>query len=171
MMVHQHLSSAHELLNLAHTQAKQMLSLAYQQAQQVLVCDQRQQSQPPSLVSKCKAHHRPACSLAPCSNILYKRSKVTCEKLHAELVKNSWHWGPVSTPKNIRASTIQQEQHPLAPSRPCKVTHVLQPRCFPLSRSQSSQDPSNVPLGLPTPFPWTVGHPWVKENIPTNPHA
>ena len=91
MVLHRHLSSAQELLNLAHTQAQQMLSLAYQQAQQVLACAQSQRSTPPSLVSKCKAHHRPACSLEPCSQILYSQSKVTCTQLHTELVKNTRH--------------------------------------------------------------------------------
>ena len=91
VMVLQHLSSAQQLLNLAHTQAQQMLSLAYQQAQQVLTCSQSQGPKPPSLVSKCKAHHRPACPLAPCTQVLFNRSKVTCKKLHAELVKNSRH--------------------------------------------------------------------------------
>ena len=89
MVLHRHLSSAQELLNLAHTQAQQMLSLAYQQAQQVLACAQSQRSTPPSLVSKCKAHHRPACSLEPCSQVLYNQSKVTSTQLHAELVKNT----------------------------------------------------------------------------------
>ena len=91
MVLYRHLSSAQELLNLAHTQAQQMLSLAYQQAQQVLACAQSQRSTPPSLVSKCKAHHRPACSLEPCSQILYSQSKVTCTQLHTELVKNTRH--------------------------------------------------------------------------------
>ena len=91
MVLHRHLSSAQELLNLAHTQAQQMLSLAYQQAQQVLACAQSQRSTPPSLVSKCKAHHRPACSLEPCSQVLYNQSKVTSTQLHAELVKNTRH--------------------------------------------------------------------------------
>merc|ERR1719348_584865 len=39
-------------------------------------------------MSVCKVHHRPGCSLAPCSRILYNQSKVTCEKLHAELIES-----------------------------------------------------------------------------------
>ena len=89
MVPHQHLTSAQDLLNLAYTQAQQMLSLAYQQAQQLLACAHSQRSNPPSLVSKCKAHHRPACSLTPCSQILYSQSKVTCAKLRDELVRKS----------------------------------------------------------------------------------
>ena len=89
MSLNPYLSSAQQLLNLAHHQAQQMLSLAYEQAQQLLTFPYSQQSKPPSLMSVCKAHMRPACPLAPCVKLLYNRSKVTSEKLHTELVKKS----------------------------------------------------------------------------------
>ena len=90
MSLQHYLSSAQQLLNLAHAQAQQMLSLAYQQAQQVLLnCDQAPQIKPPSLMSVCKAHNHPACSRVPCSQILYNQSKVTCHQLQAELIKRS----------------------------------------------------------------------------------
>ena len=90
MSLQHYLSSAQQLLNLAHAQAQQMLSLAYQQAQQVLLnCDQAPQIKPPPLMSVCKAHNHPACSRVPCSQILYNQSKVTCHQLQAELIKRS----------------------------------------------------------------------------------
>ena len=89
LMLNQHMSSAQQLLHLAHTQAQQMLSSAYEQAQQLLVLAERQQFSPPPLMSVCKVHHRPGCSLTPCSHILYNRSKVNNKVLQAELVRNS----------------------------------------------------------------------------------
>ena len=53
LMLNQHMSSAQQLLHLAHTQAQQMLSSAYEQAQQLLVLAERQQFSPPPLMSVC----------------------------------------------------------------------------------------------------------------------
>ena len=122
------LSSAQQLLKLAHTQAQQMLSLAYQQAQQVLLnCDQVPQSKPPSLTSVCKAHNRPACSLAPCSQILYTQSKVTCPKLHAKLIEK------VKSPKTqVFRGKTQPCKHPssLTPSLQGEGKHpTIKPMC------------------------------------------
>ena len=110
MVLHQHLSSAQQLLHLAHTQAQQMLALAYEQAQQLLALAKRQQFSPPPLMSVCKVHHRPGCSLAPCSQILYNQSKVTCEKLHAELFEISRHSKNFAT--NVNTQTHQCTNHP-----------------------------------------------------------
>ena len=114
MSLQRYISSAQQLLNIAHAQAQQMLALAHQQAQQVLLtCEQAPQTKPPSLMSKCKAHHRSACSLAPCSQILYTQSKVTCEKLHAQLI------GRVKSSKtHVSRVKTQPRKHPsrLTPS-------------------------------------------------------
>ena len=83
------MTQAHQLLNLAHTQAQQILDIAFQQAQQMLNLAQRNQWTPPSLMSLCKAHQRPACSLAPCAKLLYHQSKVTCPNIHTELLHKS----------------------------------------------------------------------------------
>ena len=83
------MTQAHQLLNLAHTQAQQILDIAFQQAQQMLNLAQRNQSTPPSLMSLCKAHQRPACSLSPCAELLYHQSKVTCLNIHTELLHKS----------------------------------------------------------------------------------
>ena len=83
------MTQAHQLLNLAHTQAQQILVIAFQQAQQMLNLAQRNQSTPPSLMSLCKAHQRPACSLSPCAELLYHQSKVTCLNIHTELLHKS----------------------------------------------------------------------------------
>merc|ERR1719209_1534964 len=61
-------------------------------------------------MSVCKVHHRPGCSLAPCSQILYNQSKVTCEKLHAELCEISRHSQDFAT--NVNTQTHQCTNHP-----------------------------------------------------------
>ena len=105
-----YLSSAQQLLNLAHHQAQQMLSLAYEQAQQMLFLTHSQQLKPPSLMSVCEAHLRPACPLAPCSQILYNQSKVTDAWLHNELVRKSQR--PKDIVTEVKTRTDARSTHP-----------------------------------------------------------
>ena len=147
MVLHQHLSSAQQLLHLAHTQAQQMLALAYEQAQQLLVLAKRQQFSPPPLMSVCKVHHRPA-HLHPApessttkARLPVKNSMLSFLKSHGILKTLQ----PMLTPKPISAPTTQKEPIPIALRR-------LKLRRFPSARSQSFPDPSNVPLVLPAPF-------------------
>ena len=115
------MTQAHQLLNLAHTQAQQILDIAFQQAQQMLNLAQRNQSTPPSLMSLCKAHQRPACSLSPCAELLYHQSKVTCPNIHAELLHKS------RRPRNRKSLVKTQPDTHYLPStpenEPAKVEH------------------------------------------------
>merc|ERR1719209_375479 len=72
-------------------------------------------------MSVCKVHHRPGCSLAPCSRILYNQSKVTCQKLHAELVEVPRHSKDFAT--NVNTQTYQCTNHPER-TNPSSVTQA-----------------------------------------------
>merc|ERR1719209_107636 len=72
-------------------------------------------------MSVCKVHHRPGCSLAPCSRILYNQSRVTCQNLHAELVEVSRHSKDFAT--NVNTQTHQCTNHPER-TNPCCVTQA-----------------------------------------------
>merc|ERR1719430_2545976 len=72
-------------------------------------------------MSVCKVHHRPGCSLAPCSRILYNQSKVTCQKLHAERVEVSRHSKNFAT--NVNTQTYQCTNHPER-TNPSSVTQA-----------------------------------------------
>jgi len=156
MVLHRHLSSAQQLLHLAHTQAQQMLSLAYQQAQQMMTLAESQRFKPPSLVSKCKAHNRPACPLAPCSHILYHQSKVTCDKLRHKLVKNSWHTKdsvyprinhPARTESSCTTQALQSDSCP-----PAQFVPKVRKSKLPLPIKPSSRSTHTSPLNCGSPM-------------------
>ena len=133
-----------------------MLSLAYQQAQQMMTLAEGQRFKPPSLVSKCKAHNRPACPLVPCSHILYHQSKVTCDKLRHKLVKNSWHTKdsvyprinhPARTESSCTTQALQSDSCP-----PAQFVPKVRKSKLPLPIKPSSRSTHTSPLNCGSPM-------------------
>ena len=142
-----------------------MLALAYEQAHQLLVLAKRQQFSPPPLMSVCKVHHRPGCSLAPCSRILYNQSKVTCEKLHAELIEISRHSKDFAA--NVNTQTYQCTNHP-ARTNPSCITQAQTRKILFGPKSKLPRPIKRSPGSTHT-FPLDFGSPMGEGKHPNKP--
>ena len=90
-----------------------------------------------------------ACSLAPCSQILYTQSKVTCEKLHAQLI------GRVKSSKtHVSRVKTQPRKHPsrLTPSVQGEGKHpTSKPTCVIKAQHQTATNSSTATCTVAVP--------------------